>query len=254
DPAPGLQANSELNAVYSSSPSIGAHGLVSEKMGWEQYMIRVDGRDLAFEGDAFHPGQPIAGSGLYFELVDRAASRICRYAILTRGLTVLAGAAAGQHDPAISPDERHLVFVSGSGLQLLDGTRLASGTISGPSFFPDGARVAFTEGLPGHQTIQVVSLGGGAPQTLVSRGDCMQPAVSPDGRLLAFSCTETGARQIWVLDLHSGDSRRLTAGRCSNTSPTWDRESRSLVFASDCGRGLGLPALYRLPLDAIPGR
>ena len=85
-------------------------------------------------------------------------------------------------------------------------------------------------------------------QTLVAEGDSFDPAVSPDGRWLAFVGAETGARQVWILDLISGARSRLTEGVCNNESPAWEADSRAVVFTSDCGRGLGLPALYRVRL------
>jgi len=42
----------------------------------------------------------------------------------------------------------------------------------------------------------------------------------------------------------------LTGGTCNNWAPAWELNSRSLIFASDCDRGLGMPALYRADIPA----
>jgi Tol biopolymer transport system component len=54
---------------------------------------------------------------------------------------------------------------------------------------------------------------------------------------------------VWVMDLASRTRRRLTAGVCQNDSPAWRADARSIVFASDCDRGMGLPGLFVLPLS-----
>jgi Tol biopolymer transport system component len=76
--------------------------------------------------------------------------------------------------------------------------------------------------------------GGGVVQTLVEGGDNFEPAVSPDSKLLAYVHSERGTRQVWVRDLETRVSRRITNGACSNDWPAWDLGSRSIVFASDC--------------------
>jgi hypothetical protein len=74
------------------------------------------------------------------------------------------------------------------------------------------------------------------------------PAVSPDGKWLAFSRLEGGVWRLWMADTHNWAARRLTGGNCNSITPAWDPESRQLTFATDCGRGLGLTALCRMPI------
>ncbi len=74
-------------------------------------------------------------------------------------------------------------------------------------------------------------------------------AKSPDGRLLAFTSDVTGTKQLWLRDLATGNEKVLTGGRCNSWSPAWELDSRAIVFASDCGRALGVPALYRAPIQ-----
>ena len=54
--------------------------------------------------------------------------------------------------------------------------------------------------------------------------------------------------QVWVRELSSGKETQLTGGNCNNSSPAWELDSKGIVFASDCGRAFGLPALYRASL------
>ena len=68
---------------------------------------------------------------------------------------------------------------------------------------------------------------------------------SPDGRWAAWVSDATGPKQIWFH--HAGDlsAHQLTRGNCNSWTPAWDLDSKSVVFASDCGRAVGLPTLYR---------
>jgi Tol biopolymer transport system component len=69
--------------------------------------------------------------------------------------------------------------------------------------------------------------------------------VSPDGKWTAFERTQDGPARIWLREVASGKERELTGGNCNSFAPAWELDSGSFIFASDCGRGFGLPALFR---------
>jgi hypothetical protein len=71
---------------------------------------------------------------------------------------------------------------------------------------------------------------------------------SPDGRWLTYVQSRGNSQQIWVRKTAGGSAVQLTGGNCNSFSPVWELDSKALVFASDCGRGIGLPALYRARL------
>jgi hypothetical protein len=79
-------------------------------------------------------------------------------------------------------------------------------------------------------------------------------AISTDGKWLAFESTQAGPRQVWLKDAVSGKTEIVAGGDCNSSSPAWEKGSDTLIFASDCGRGLGMPVLYRatLPLNTHP--
>jgi hypothetical protein len=70
-------------------------------------------------------------------------------------------------------------------------------------------------------------------------------AVSPDGKWIAFESARDGSEHIWLRDLTTGRESRLTGGNCNSSAPAWELDSKALIFASDCQRAFGLPALYR---------
>lgn len=71
------------------------------------------------------------------------------------------------------------------------------------------------------------------------------PGLSPDGKWLALTLQQGGSKQVWLRSVAGSSAVPLTGGACNSFSPAWELDSKAIVFASDCGRGLGLPALYR---------
>ena len=55
-----------------------------------------------------------------------------------------------------------------------------------------------------------------------------EPAVSPDGKTLAYSSDESGTFQLYLKDLPDGTPRALTAGG----QPAWSREGHQLAFSA----------------------
>ncbi len=80
------------------------------------------------------------------------------------------------------------------------------------------------------------------------RGAVRYPAISSDGKMLAFSRRESGAWHLFVRDIESGREQKLTSAACNATSPSWE-DAQTLLYVSDCGRGvaLGTPAQVSIP-------
>jgi hypothetical protein len=114
------------------------------------------------------------------------------------------------------------------------------------AFFPD-SRIIFAARRGAEAGLFVVRAETGTPSPLLlSPRPVRWPAVSPDGRWLAYAAREAGNWQLWLLELDRGGSRRLTFADCSNVSPAWRSDSGTLVYASDCARGLALTTLVEL--------
>jgi hypothetical protein len=78
---------------------------------------------------------------------------------------------------------------------------------------------------------------------LIPAGEARYPAISPDGRWLAFSFFRSGYWNLSLRDLSTGATRRLTRVDCDQTSPAWLPDSRTLLYSTDCGRALGFTAI-----------
>jgi hypothetical protein len=245
------RANPEFGAIYSASPQVTAAGLMYESIGPEQYVIRRGRQTFSFQGDALHPTAPDSGTPIYFELVAGRQSTIRRFDDQTGQSALVPIDAPNPQQPAVSHDGKSLAFISGDALFLFDGqaTRRLAGAAHEPSFVPgDRAIVYATEGK-----ICAIDLASARATTLLTdSAELRTPSVSPDGTRLLFAARrETWAHdnwQVWVKELANRKESKITGGNCNNSTPAWNG-SRKIVFASDCRRGLGLPALFDAALQ-----
>jgi hypothetical protein len=111
------------------------------------------------------------------------------------------------------------------------------------SFLPNGSLIFSAEANGGRPGLFLLDQAG----TISSVGseEARYPAVSPDGHWLAFSKLQSGNWHLWLRDLQNGQTSRLTHADCNNVEPTWASDSKTLVYASDCGRALWFTALCR---------
>jgi hypothetical protein len=73
------------------------------------------------------------------------------------------------------------------------------------------------------------------------------PSISPDGKRLAFSRRDHGSWHLVVRELATGYEQQLTHASCNAISPSWEN-AQTLLYATDCGRGVGLSAIARVVL------
>jgi Tol biopolymer transport system component len=111
------------------------------------------------------------------------------------------------------------------------------------SFLPNGALVFSAESNGGRPGLFLLDLAGAISS--LGTDEARYPAVSPDGHWLAFSKLQSGNWHLWLRDLHNGQTSRLTHADCNNVEPTWASDSKTLIYASDCGRALWFTALCR---------
>jgi Tol biopolymer transport system component len=111
------------------------------------------------------------------------------------------------------------------------------------SFLPNGSLIYSAEVNGGSPGLFLVDQAGSVNS--LDPDEARYPAISPDGHWLAFSKLEIGNWHLWLRDLHNGQTNRLTDADCNSTEPAWAPDSRTLVYASDCGRALWFAALCR---------
>ena len=106
--------------------------------------------------------------------------------------------------PLWSPDGRSLVYVRSLGFA---GSELR--------------RLSFPTGVAGAETI-----------LLAGAGHVLHPAWSPDGSRIAFSGSEDGDFDLWVLELATGQRRRVAAAPGFDSHPAWSPDGAWLAFTT----------------------
>jgi Glycosyltransferase family 87/WD40-like Beta Propeller Repeat len=71
------------------------------------------------------------------------------------------------------------------------------------------------------------------------------PALSPDGRWMAYSRLDHGVWNLWLRDEDSGLSRRIADVPCDQIQPSWESDSKTLLYGTDCGRSIWFTAIAR---------
>ena len=164
--------------------------------------------------------------------------------------------------PAWSPDGRHLVFarVDPSGtvqlhLMNADGSdahplTARLGWEGDPRWFPDGTRILFCcdrTDSPGNMLdiCQIKADGSEERRVLFHRDHDVQPAVSPDGKLIAFVSHADGNDEIYVMNSDGSWLVRLTRNPAQDGWPRWSPDGKKLMFISNRG---GKYAIHEIAL------
>ena len=159
--------------------------------------------------------------------------------------------------PSWSADGQRVVYMKQAGITVMTGTslcaRLASGggqeetlmtgdpsgqvrTLSLPQFSPDGKFLLHMEQSGPGGAVWVLPLTGDAkpfpivqPETPQSR--IIQYRLSPDGRWLAYTSTQSGREEVYVTHFPSG-AGRWQVSQADGTFPAWRGDSREIFFVS----------------------
>jgi TolB protein len=108
-----------------------------------------------------------------------------------------------------------------------------------PAWSPDGRSIVLQRVAGDVSTLEVVAAAGGLALPLTRGGHSITPAWAPSGRIIAYADRPAdGSYSLYVLDLRTGWSRRLSHGHGrGDTSPTFSPDGRDIAFARSRGAG-----------------
>lgn len=116
-------------------------------------------------------------------------------------------------------------------------------SLSDPTLSPDGKEIAFVSG----GDIWSVPAGGGQAHLLVTHPATeSRPLFSPDGTRLAFVSTRTGAGNLYILTLATGELQRLTYSDSPDRLDAWSADSQWLYFTSGVNDVAGQGDIFRV--------
>lgn len=117
--------------------------------------------------------------------------------------------------------------------------------IMSPAWSPDSRRLAYVSFEGNKSSVFVQTLRTGNRSQVSSKaGINGAPSFSPDGRKLVVTLGGIdGNLDIYVLDINSRQTRRLTTHRAIDTEGSWSPDGRYIYFTSDRSGG---PQIYRV--------
>lgn len=177
--------------------------------------------------------QRVSQSGLSTEALAEAGlgswirSIMKRAIVAIIGLSALMVATAASADVVVSDPEEGVLSIDSVSGEITELTTEAGDLETSVS--PDGSRVAFSRATESDSGIWVVDVRGGEERRVSPEGlglNVRNPDWSPDGTQLAWSDRD----DLWVTDLLSDISRRVTEGAENDGEPSWAPDGGAIAF------------------------
>jgi len=225
---------------------------VTEGRGLEQFpSLAPDGKWIVYNSNA------AGADDIYLQSVTGATP-----------INLTSDSAAGDWQPAFSPDGERIVFRSerdGGGLFVMGRTGEAVKRITAegfnPAWAPTGEEIVYaTESVNywpwlrgDHSALWAVTLSTGIKRRIEAGEDAVQPSWSPHGYRIAFWRVRGAAsqRDIATIPADGGRPVPVTDDAAIDWNPVWSPDGNSLYFSSDRG---GTMNLWRVPIDERSGR
>ena len=105
---------------------------------------------------------------------------------------------------------------------------------AGPTWSPDGSRIAFSSNRDGKVEIYVMNTDGSNVRRLTNNlSDDYGPKWSPDGRKILFDSERDGNKEVYVMDADGGNQTRLTMNTAFDSGTSWSPDGSQIAFASN---------------------
>jgi Tol biopolymer transport system component len=224
------------------------------------WLVEADGstppRLLSSDGGAdFHGSWSPDGDHIYFSSYRDGTLAIWRMSLSDNVAERVTAGTGPESQPDLSPDGRVLVYSTDNLnpdliLRTAHHERIAlTGTSSevDPVLMPDlGGLLFISDRWGGVQNLWLLPLNEGTPTGEPPRrlsppgGSTVYPALSPDGRWVAYYRVIDGQRDIWAQPIDGNSAVQLTRHPASDLQPAWSPDGRRIVFVSERGGGSDL--------------
>jgi hypothetical protein len=163
---------------------------------------------------------------------------------------------ANAHDPMLSSDDRNLAFLRDNhGLsQLMMRSAMQSDSVEQP-LTPQSLNVYEASFHSAVEYAFSASKSSAPPKIYLTDAthrnapvileESRYPALSPDGQWMAFSRLDHGVWNLWLRNESSGSLRRIADVSCNQIQPSWETDSKTLLYSTDCGRSIWFTAISR---------
>jgi Tol biopolymer transport system component len=187
------------------------------------------------------------GSSIVFHSNRSGKFQIYRMPAAGGDVVQLTSESGGARSPAWSADGRKIAYVSSaaSGDAIViadaDGTHrkvvdVAPGNQS-PRWMPNGRQILFASGKEPNLNIYLVNVDGSNRRNIApNSGTDYDPAVSPDGKTVAFvSRTSARGARLMLMDIDGGNRREASSTDGALEQPAWSPDGTRIAFQVKVG-------------------
>lgn len=126
------------------------------------------------------------------------------------------------------------VYQSRSSISLRQHTFTEVGADADVSIDASGQRMIFSSTRHNAQPdLYIKNVDGVAiTQLTADPASDIHPALSPDGRRVAFASHRSGSWDIWIISLEGGPPLQITSGPADDAHPSWSPDGKQLIYCS----------------------
>jgi len=201
-------------------------------------------------GKIISPDWSPDGRAIAFTRVSGGSADVMQYDVASGAIRALTTSPDYDEVSRWSPDSRQIAYqgrVDGKVTVLVtsvDGSKPPVALANPPAvavgnFLPDGSAVVVSYGEKQNQIGLVrLSKPGVVEPLLTDQGLAFLPAVSPDGRWLAFTATRAGKSEVYLAPLSDDGKtarlgeRRIQVSSGGGSGTLWRKDSREIVYTS----------------------
>jgi Tol biopolymer transport system component len=192
---------------------------------WEIYLFDVatgtEQRLTTDPGNDTNPSWSPDGTRILFQSDRDGFWQLYELEVSTGTTRVVSDGTLDDHDGSYSNDAQQVVF---------------------RSYQADGTSVVYLMNADGSDLIPVSD----------PSSDALNPVWSPDDSLIAYQSALDGDLDVYVYEISTGTTRKITDNTLGDYAPTWLCDTNTLVFTSDVTTDANLFSVPALPIEADP--